>query len=216
MIGRIKQIVLKLFDGTNGISCIALILILLHSTAGEEKKNRVRIYVLDHGYHTSIVIPAATQYHNWKKRFPHLEDAEYLDFAWGDRDYYQSEGYPVGKGIKALFLPTRSVIHVVALYHRPGVYYPEAGIKSLWVEKEHFLKLLDYIDESFVKKGKKVCYLKQGLYGISAFYRAKNIYHLLYNCNNWVAGGLDAANIRTPLWGGFPRMIMWYANDKEE
>ena len=45
-----------------------------------------------------------------RRDFP---EAEYLEFGWGDWDFYQARGFNLGYAFKALLFPSKSVLHVV-------------------------------------------------------------------------------------------------------
>jgi hypothetical protein len=46
-----------------------------------------------------------------RRDFP---EAEYLEFGWGDWDFYQTSSFNSGNALKALLLSTNTVLHVVA------------------------------------------------------------------------------------------------------
>ena len=172
-------------------------------------KPKIDFYVVNHGYHMSFVIPVKSPVHNWQGRFEELPKGKYLELAWGDADYYQKGG--LLNGAKALLWPSSSVMHVVSLSRKPGQFFRNEPVYKLTVKPYQFRALLNFIDKGFAEEDKAdFTYLNSGLYGNSGFYKAKPVYHLVYNCNNWVNQGLYQAHQKTPLWGGAPFILEWY------
>ncbi len=78
-----------------------------------------RIFVTGHGWHTGIVVPAAAM----NRVLPFLRrrfgDVPYYEFGWGDRAFYEAKGITAGLAIRAIFWPTETVMHVVAVPRQP-------------------------------------------------------------------------------------------------
>lgn len=169
------------------------------------------VYVTNHGYHTAISLPykpGAAGY-EWQSQFK-LGAARYLELAWGDSAFYTAENPGVQAALAALFLPTASVMHVVALPAAPQEYFPQAKTKKIMLCPEEEQQLLRFIRDSFqYDRHDSVMYVGEGLYGRSSFYRANRKYHLLNTCNTWTAKGLRQAHVRTPVWSSFSSPVMW-------
>lgn len=74
------------------------------------------IFVASNGWHTSIVLPAAmVRATGMAAEIAAFPDAAYLEFGWGDREYYPEPRPTIGQGIAALMTPTPSVLHVASL-----------------------------------------------------------------------------------------------------
>ena len=171
----------------------------------------VRCYVVSHGYHTSVVIPAKSPVHDWRDKFPGIPQSAFFEIAWGDEDFYQKNNWLLFYGIKAVCWPTGSVMHVVGLDRRPRKYFYTSKVFPIKVPFDKFREMRAYIEASFRKSEVgDYHHLGSGLYGESGFYESGKLYHGLYNCNNWVVSVLRRANKQTPLWGGFPFMITMY------
>ncbi len=97
-------------------------------------------------------------------------------------------------GIRALFWPTDSVLHVAALQTDPIEYFNNNKVVKLKLSKTGFIKLVEYIDNSFtLNEQREVVKLGNGLYGTSRFYRAKDTFHLFNNCNTWSAKAIQSS-----------------------
>lgn len=152
------------------------------------------IYIVNHGWHTGLVvnkqlIPDSV----WmaKNDFP---KAEYLEVGWGDEEFYQAPENTVWMALKAALLPTKSVLHVVGVSESVRAYFPYNEIIKIELTEKGFKKLCTYIDYSFTldQTGKPVA-IGSGLYGNSKFYRAKDKYFITQNCNHWTAYALRTA-----------------------
>jgi len=163
---------------------------------GEEcvDDNPVVIYVAGHGWHTAIIVPAT----DMLARFPALRTrfggSQYLEFGWGDKDFYQAEEPGVGLAGKAVLWPTKAVMHVVAVTGDVDDFFPNSEIHRLCLLQNHYAALLDFIAGSFRRtKAGAALPLGKGLYGDSRFYEAEGNYTLFNTCNTWTAKGLKSA-----------------------
>ena len=152
------------------------------------------VYVVNnYGWHTSIVVPGkdAAPYIRASDDF---KDARYLEIGWGDEVYYQARKTTSAMGMKAIFWPTDSVLHVVALDAAPVLSSPDTEVVALSLSEKGFEKLAAFIDDSFAKDAKgEIIRLGSGLYGTSRFYRAKGTFYLFNDCNRWSADAIRAA-----------------------
>ncbi len=158
-----------------------------------DRTDNKTIYIVNHGLHTGIVLPkqnAAPYMHS----FNDFKSARYLEIGWGDETYYQEENETLWMGIRALFWPTDTVLHVVALQTDPIAYFPNSEVVQLKLSKKGFIRLVEFIDNSFALNEKKqIIKLESGNYGTSRFYRAKGKFHLFNNCNTWSAKAIRAS-----------------------
>lgn len=151
------------------------------------------VYVVGHEWHTGFVIPTRAI----QARLPQLEerfgDAPYLEFGWGDKGFYQAKEITSGLSLKAIFWPTESVIHAVALPEKPDTYFPKSKVEVLCLDKDQYALLISFIEQSFYKDiNGSVVELKNGIYGNSQFYRSEGNYYLMNTCNKWTAKGLKS------------------------
>src|SRR5215510_16066446 len=71
------------------------------------------LWIVDHGWHTSIVVRRADID---RARWPELDDfsaATLVEVAWGDREFYMATSPTSGLAIKAAVATSGSVLHVV-------------------------------------------------------------------------------------------------------
>lgn len=154
------------------------------------------MYVVDHGKHAGIVIKRATIP---KRLIPEKADfpnAEYLEFGWGEVDYYPAPSPSWWLALKAALWPTPSVLHVVGIRSPPTIFFTGLKIVRLDLDRCAWMRLVQYIHASFARDGAlKAKPLQRGLYGDSWFYPARGSFHLFNTCNGWVTKGLKFSGL---------------------
>ena len=173
-----------------------------HSLPAEDGAARKLVYLVSHGWHTGIVVrrtdlPTAV--------WPESEDfpgAEYLEVGWGDRDYYQSPEFSAWLAFKAIAWPTPSVLHIVGFSGPVTSYFPHSEVVELELSQRGFERLSGFVHDRFDRDGAaRSARLGPGLYGQSAFYPAREKFHLFNTCNVWTARVLRAAGLPvTPVY----------------
>ncbi len=151
------------------------------------------VYIVNHGLHTGIVLPKqdASPYMHSLNDF---KSARYLEIGWGDETYYQTDPNTLWMGIRALFWPTDSVLHLAALQTDPVSYFSKYEVIQLKLSKRGFIRLVKFIHHSFALNEKRqIISLGSGLYGTSRFYRAEGKFHLFNNCNTWSARAIRSS-----------------------
>lgn len=152
------------------------------------------IFVTSNGWHSSIVL-ARTDLPSG--RIPEAADfpkARFLEFGWGDAEYYPAERATVGMTMRAALVPTPAAIHVVGFAVAPARRYPTAEVIPLSLDAAGLSRLVDFIDASFERGDRaRATATGPGLYPTSRFYPALGSFHLLNTCNTWTARALAAA-----------------------
>lgn len=173
-------------------------------------EDSVSIVIGSNGYHTSFILPVKHPSFDWSLEFPVPYDIKYIEFGWGNQQFYMSKDFSIKATLRALF-PSATVMHVVYLDKDPEKWFKGSKGKRIHLCTDDYLALIRYIKKSFdLDERQHPVYLGEGLYGPSYFFKGKGSYHALETCNTWVARGLREANVRTPLWGGLAPAIMWH------
>ena len=161
-------------------------------------KQKVTIYITNHGWHTGVIIPSDNNY--TKDRLNFLYDRfgnqRFFEMGWGDKGFYQSNEVTTKLTLKAMFWASDTVMHIVAFDKNPKIYFAESEIKKLEIELKDYLGLLKFIKNSFYFDENGIKKLKNGLYGDSQFYEAIGKYYLFNTCNVWTAKALKSANFK--------------------
>jgi uncharacterized protein (TIGR02117 family) len=147
------------------------------------------VFVVPQGGHTGLAVRAAdipALLVPEKRDFPR---AEWLEFGWGDRDFYMAPSPGPWLSFKAAFLPTPGVVHVAGVQGELRVYFPGAEIIEIPLSRSALEGLLRYVHRAFERNGGPAAPLGRG------FYPGRDTFHLLRTCNVWTAGALRAAGL---------------------
>lgn len=181
-------------------ACSTLPDVVTPQTEVQPEKN-IRVYVATQGWHTGFIVPATELKSDMLFLAQRFGAVPYLEFGWGDKAYYQARENSLWLAIPALFWPTDTVMHVVAVPMHPAVYFPESEVIEIKLSATEFQSLLTYIRQSFYydEQG-QVIVLKKGLYGDSQFYQGQGEFYMINTCNKWTAKGLKSAGMDISLW----------------
>ena len=164
--------------------------------APSENEPRKTIYLVDHGYHTTLVLRRADIPDNIWPKLGNFPDMEYLEVGWGDMDYYQIPDPHLGFILKAALLPTASVLHIVGFNDHVPAYFPYSEIIRIELSSAGFERLSRTIASSFaLDKAGNTTSPSPGRYGNSRFYLSRETYHLFNTCNVWTARALRTAGL---------------------
>jgi uncharacterized protein (TIGR02117 family) len=185
--------------------------------AGEEEV----IFVLDHGYHASVVLPRGTI--AVRARVLGLTSIEaalepfgrfaWVEIGWGEEGFYRNvpsvSFSTLPHILRALFRPgNNAVLHVVGFDGVPTEVFSRSGPLRLEISREGLDRMVRALDTSLLVEGKgSPVPLGPGLYGPSAFFAARGAYHFLNVCNHWLGrllaeAGLPYAPVEATLSGG--------------
>jgi uncharacterized protein (TIGR02117 family) len=154
------------------------------------------IWIVDHGWHTSIVVRRADVD---RTRWPELDDfsaATLVEVAWGDREFYMATSPTSGLAIKAAVATSGSVLHVVGLTAAVTDYFAGSEVVAIRLSRRGLDALADFVHAEY-QRDRDGAPLRLGpsLYGSGWFYAGRSRYHLFNTCNTWVARALGAAGL---------------------
>lgn len=157
----------------------------------EEKKQRtVPAYVISHGWHVGI----AFESRYLRNRLPsheRLPEAEFYMIGWGDNRYYPADRFRLDRFLRAAFLPTGSVLHVVGIDGPVDSYFSNSQIVRVWLTEEGMSRMSDYIAGYFHKNDEgRIEHAADGLYSNSSFFEARGLYFFPRTSNRWTAKAL--------------------------
>ncbi len=158
------------------------------SAAGD---STMPVYVIGHGWHAGIALRRADI-------LPESADfpgADYLEFGWGDRDYYQASAPDFWLLLQAAFRSSASVLHVIGVQGSIDERFAGFEIVRLEIPRNRFFDLVAFIHASFQREAAttKAVPLRRGFGANSFFYPSTGEFHLFNNCNTWVARALEFA-----------------------
>lgn len=188
-----------LMRGMFNLATIALSLVL--SAWAQADERTFTVFVSSNGWHTDIAVARADIPIGLIPESADFSEAVYLQFGWGDADYYTTPDPGIGTTLGAA-LPGPAVVHVAGLPARPGAAFTGVEEIALTLSKERFGRLIAYLDESFERSGApRVESVAPGVYNFSRFYPATGEFHLFNTCNTWTARGLVAAGVDVSVSG---------------
>jgi len=164
---------------------------ILSYTEKFEGSGQNEVYVVSHGWHTGFVIPAP----EIQGVIPELEqrfgNTPYIELGWGDKGFYQAKDTTLGLTLRAIFWPTESVVHSVAVPQKVEEYFSNSEVAKLCLGDGELSALIGFISSSFYRdKSGNLLELQKGIYGDSKFYSGVGDFYLMNTCNRWTAKGL--------------------------
>ena len=155
------------------------------------------VRVVANGWHAAIVIErvelVATGLLPEANDFP---DAVFLEFGWGDREYYPAREKTLGMALDAALTATPAVMHMAGLTRPPKLTYADAEVVPFALTQGGFRRLVGTIAGQFVRpEGGRAEPVSRGLYPDSNFYHAHGAFHLFNTCNTWTARMLRAGGV---------------------
>ncbi len=154
------------------------------------------VFVVHDNWHSAILVRIADL---TPETLPEIKDfpgAEYLEFSFGDREYFPHPDPGLGLALKAAFWSSGSILHVVGMGGNPAVSYPNAQVIRIGLAAGPFRQLVGFVSGTFFRKRPDAP--GEALPGLSAnarFYLAQGKFGILRTCNTWVAEALDAADL---------------------
>lgn len=172
----------------------------------------VPVYLTAHGWHVGIVVEADRILPHLPPS-PHYPDGRWLEFGWGDADYYPHPDPGLGVLLKAALLPTGTVMHIVAFNQPPPQRFPQSHTVPLQLSKSGMNELAKFLATHMRTDDQgQAIYQQAGLYGESAFFAARRAYILPYTSNLWSARALRSAGLPiTPIYAVTQSNLIWQA-----
>ncbi|HKY07661.1 MAG TPA: DUF2459 domain-containing protein [Candidatus Binatia bacterium] len=163
--------------------------------ASDEKLCRSAVVVHD-SWHAGIVL---SRNDLSSTAFPELADfpaARFIEFSWGDKDYFPDPESGFSMALKAAFWSRGSVLHLVGFTDDIKQMYPKAEIVEFRLTPSAFNRLSSFLSQSFMRANSTArSQALPGLYSYSRFYPSVGKFSLLNTCNTWVAQALESAGI---------------------
>lgn len=155
----------------------------------DEDERPIPVYIVSHGWHVGIAVESEYI----KPQLPDHErmpDASLYMFGWGDKRYYTNSEAGFWLMLRAAFIPTGSVLHVVGIDRPVDRYFPSSTIVKVLVSEQGADKLADYISDQFKRVDGKAIVASDGLYTNSIFFEANERYYFPKTSNKWTARAL--------------------------
>jgi uncharacterized protein (TIGR02117 family) len=162
----------------------------------EETKDGRTVFVVHDAWHAAIIIKKADIPPVILPELKDFPSAEYLEFSWGDRDYFPAPEGGLGLALKAAFWSSGSILHVVGFREAVENVYPGTDIIAITVSEEGFQRLINFISKTFSRSHPTApAEARPGLFSNGRFYLAEGKFSILRTCNTWVAEALNTAGL---------------------
>jgi uncharacterized protein (TIGR02117 family) len=200
-----------------GLACLSALLLcsalILRKSADSvlypARDGGVRITVVDHGYHAGIVLPRGLlaelaetdKFANLRQALDVFSAFDHVEIGWGEENFYRftpvAELSAAPQVARALFNPgNRSVLHVVGVNGDPATVFSRSAPLSFIVSREGMRRIARELDRQLAPSATgEVVPQGPGLYGPSAFFNARDGYHLFNTCNHWAGRTLALAGL---------------------
>lgn len=152
----------------------------------KERERPLAVYVVSQGWHAGIVFKGEFL----RKKLPehrHIPGNDFLMVGWDDNKYYPADRGSIGLFLRAAFLPTGSVIHLVGFDEAPHEYFISSNIVKVQLSRQGMEKMTDHIVDHFRTEDENLLYAADGLYPQSSFFEAKGRYFFPRTSNKWSA-----------------------------
>ena len=167
---------------------------------------KITIYLISNEIHTDFVLPVKNDVFDWES-FWNPEDfksrpGEWVEIGWGDKEFYQKtptwDKFDFSVGLKALFLPSDSAVHINYLSGSPENYPRSARLE---ISPETYQKLVMAIKSQFKLRNQvpALIYIA-GYSDTDNFYDAHGTFSIFKTCNVWTSDMLAEAGLKHPLW----------------
>lgn len=150
-----------------------------------------KIFVVNYGWHSGIAVSTSDISERVLPEVRDFPHADFIEIGWGDWDYYQAADPGFGLLLKAAFWPTRSVLYLVGITGTIDGHFVYDEIVELVVDDQTFQRLMEFMSDTFLRPDPMMpAQARPGHHPASGFYPARGRFHVLRNCNTWVAEAL--------------------------
>ena len=161
-----------------------------------DEANCRSVIIVHDSWHAAIVLRKSALPSSVLPELADFPAARFVEFSWGDKDYFPNPDSGFSIALKAAFWSSGSVLHLVGFNDDPRAFYPKAEIIELRLSSTAFDRLLGFLSESFQRHASKGrAQAHPGLYGYSRFYPSSRKFSLINTCNTWVAQALETTGL---------------------
>jgi uncharacterized protein (TIGR02117 family) len=152
-----------------------------------------KIYFVQHDWHSGLAWAQEGKENFGAEAW---KDSPFVEIGWGDRQFYFAGDQSIPSMLRAVFIPSDSVLHVSSFTEPPEQFF-KFPILPIELSEVGFQNLLAYVKQTFVlnEKGDRLAAIGKGQYGVSNFYAAVPRYFSLFNCNTWAAEALRQSGV---------------------
>lgn len=109
--------------------------------------------------------------------------------------FYQEPGISIILAIRAVLIPTQSVIRIHAFQTHPELYYGSfASLFEVKLSNDQYNSLISFISNSFIRDKDGETILSHCMQ-VTETFSLQRKYHLFRTCNTWVCMALKESNV---------------------
>ena len=151
------------------------------------------MYVVRRGWHSGVALAAADLPQSDSPLLSIFAEASYLEFGWGDADFYQADNPSVSMGISAVLWPSSTVMEVVPLQAAPPQGEGDFEAVAVHVTNAELQAIVSSVDASFVQPISPTGKTYRTAGGEARFFHARGKFYLFRMCNRWTSELLQQA-----------------------
>jgi uncharacterized protein (TIGR02117 family) len=179
----------------------------------QEPTGGVTVYIADNGVHADLILPVRAAGLDWAPFIPHSDMADasgeqWIGFGAGERHVYLDTPTWADISPRTALAATAGGERVVHVEYTDD---PAYAAREIRVTPEQYRRLWAAIRAEFrlEEQGRAIRISHPGYGPRDAFYQGIGRASALSTCNNWVAGRMRLAGIRTSLWSPFVQGLVW-------
>ncbi|WP_299485394.1 DUF2459 domain-containing protein [Acaryochloris sp. IP29b_bin.137] len=155
------------------------------------------LYVVNWGFHTAIILEQPT---GWRLGPHNHPQARYVEYGWGDKQFFMYSDTSISTTLAAGVLPTASVMYVRG---RDQVPTAKDQVRQLYyrqVTSQQLYDLIEALEQSFLRhNGKRVEPYPSVPAFVGQFYPGREYYVIWSDCNAWTVRHLQAIEVASPV-----------------
>src|ERR1051325_3281023 len=114
------------------------------------------VFIVHSGWHAAIVLYAADISPLEVPEIADFPEARFIEFSWGDKDYFPDPHAGPFTAMKAAFWSSGSVLHLVGFTEEVAKFYSGAEIIELQFAATAYGEILSYLSETFARPEPRV------------------------------------------------------------
>ena len=209
-----RRLLLALLCLPGGYLLAALVGSLVPVNRGwKEPERGITIYLANNGIHADLIMPVRAAGLDWGAFVPRSDMAgtrgeQWVGFGAGERRVYLDTPTWADISPRTLLAATTGGERIVHVEYTAD---PTYAAREIRLTPEQYRRLWASIRAEFRldRDGKAIRIDHPGYGPRDAFYQGVGRASALSTCNNWTAGRMRLAGIRTSLWSPFVQGLVW-------
>ncbi len=209
----------RILLGLAALPLVYLVAALLGSLIPVNNKWRepdagITVFLADNGVHADLILPVRAAGLDWAPLVPRTDMANvaagtnWIAFGAGERRVYLDTPTWADISLRTLWAAVTGGERVMHVEYTSD---PTYAARSIRMTPEQYRRLWAAIRAEFRldAKGRPARIDHPGYGPRDAFYHGMGRASALSTCNNWVAGRLRLAGVKTSLWPPFAQGLLW-------